>query len=68
MTQLLTVGVRSGLRQRIGPLILLAMVGIGAAACGSSGGSGSAGANSGGTGGQHSTTTSAPAKSGGAGF
>jgi hypothetical protein len=47
--------------RRVAPVLFVTLLGIGAAACGSSGGNG-------GSGGSHSTSTPAPAKSGGAGF
>ena len=49
------------------PAILVATVSVGLSACGSSGGGGSSGMHTGVTGGQSSTSTSAP-RSGGAGF
>lgn len=56
------------LYRRISPWVLVAAVGIGLAACGSSGGGGSSGVNTGGTGGHQNTPTTVAPKSGGAGF
>jgi hypothetical protein len=62
---------RRCLGRRLSSLMLVAAVGIGLAACGSSGGGGSGGVKTGGTGGtggQSSTTTTVAPSSGGAGF
>jgi len=48
--------------RRVAPIVCVGMIAVGAAACGSSGGTGAGGSQN------SPTPTTAPAKSGGAGF